>query len=191
MVQLLEPGNSLADARRELGLGFGYVPLNGTENMMRFFDLYENWLRSIDCVHTPELFHHWVMNCYCPGACRGKIDLTADFPADRRLPKNQARRLRVSATNTSEQEWRFRTGTMQGIYARYQVVTPTGNAVFGERAGLFETTVPPGFAINLTVGIPALAPGRYALQVELCEGEGTAFSQFGIEPFVWEFDVEP
>src|SRR5438046_594007 len=40
MVKLLEPGVSLDAAKRQLGIAFGYVPYNGTENMRRFFALY-------------------------------------------------------------------------------------------------------------------------------------------------------
>src|SRR5262245_24589262 len=44
MVKLLETGESLDTAERQLGFAFGYVPYNGTENMRRFFDLYRDWL---------------------------------------------------------------------------------------------------------------------------------------------------
>jgi hypothetical protein len=190
-VKLLEPGVSLAEARRQLSICYGYVPFNGTENMDWFLDLYEEWLHSIDCDHSPDLFRHWATVAYCPGACRGQIETTADFPADARLPAQQIHRLRVIARNTSVRPWRLRTGTMQGIYARYSVVSDTGATVFAERAGFFDATVPPGDPITLTLAIPVLPPGRYVLQAELCEGEANSFTQFGVEPFAWSFRVEP
>ena len=159
--------------------------------MDRFVDLYAEWLQSIGCAHSPDLFRHWAMVRYCPGACSGRIEPTADFPADARLAAGQVHRLRVNARNTSVRPWRLRTGTMQGVYARYSVVTEAGATVFAERAGLFDATVPPGEVVALTLGVPALPPGRYSLQVELCEGEANSFTQFGVEPFVWSYCVEP
>src|SRR4051812_47473852 len=74
MVKLLEPGMSLAAAERQLGLAFGYVPYNGTENMRRFFDLYRDWLARLDSVHTPQLFRQFAGREYCPGPCRGRLE---------------------------------------------------------------------------------------------------------------------
>jgi predicted protein tyrosine phosphatase len=190
-VKLLEPGVSLAEARRQLSICYGYVPFNGTENMDRFFDLYAEWLRSIDCAHSPDLFRHWATARYCPGACRGAIEPTADFPSDGRLAARRIHRLGVNARNTSVREWRLRAGTAQGIYIRYSVVAEAGGTAFSERAGLFDATVAPGETIVLTLGIPALPPGNYSLQAELCEGEANSFTQFGVEPFAWPFRVEP
>ena len=190
-VKLLQPGVTLGEARRQLSICYGYVPLNGTENMDRFLNLYAEWLQSIDCVHSPDLFRHWATIRYCPGACSGQIVSMGDFPADARLTAHQAHRLRLIARNTSVRTWHLRTGTMQGIYARYSVVAESGATVFAERAGLFDAVVLPGESVALTLAIPALPPGQYVLQAELCEGEANSFTQFGVEPFAWSFRVEP
>ena len=79
---------------------------------------------------------------------------------------------------------------MQGITIRYSVVSSAGATVFHDRAGLFDATVQPGESLTVTLGVPALPPGRYALQAELCEGEANSFTQFGVEPFAWAFRVE-
>src|SRR5262245_3831863 len=74
MVKLLEPGVSLNAAERQLGIRFGYVPYNGTENMRRFFALYRDWLARLECVHSPQLFRQWAAREYCPGPCRGRLE---------------------------------------------------------------------------------------------------------------------
>src|SRR5260370_35239187 len=58
-VKLLEPGASGSAARRQLSLGFGYVPFNGPATMDRFIDLYAEWLRWIDCAHSTARSRHW------------------------------------------------------------------------------------------------------------------------------------
>ena len=43
IVRMLEPSVSLAEARSQLSFRFGYIPYNGTENILKFVDLYEEW----------------------------------------------------------------------------------------------------------------------------------------------------
>jgi hypothetical protein len=189
--KLLEPGVSLRRAKRQLGLGFGYVPLNGTETMLKFVDLYEEWLRRVACAHSSELFRHWALCEYCPGACRGWVELADDAPKDACFSAQRAHTLHVRAHNTSVREWRLRPGTLQGLHARYQVCGDDGAPRFQEQAGLFDAVVPPGQSLELLIGIPALPPGHYALDLDLIDAEQNAFCQFGQEPFVWEFRVGP
>ena len=97
--------------------------------------------------------------------------------------------IRVRASNTSVREWRFRPGTFHGVHARYQVRDALGRVAIEERAGLFDATVAPGQAIELDLGIPPLPAGRYALHVDLIDVDQSAFSQFGVEPAVYEFSA--
>jgi hypothetical protein len=191
IVKLLEPGVSLDGARRQLGLLFGYVPFNGTEQMRRFFDLYEEWLERVKCVHSPALFRHWAERDYCPGQCRGWFEATSDFPKDSTLPAQRVLVLHVRAHNSSVRKWRFRPGSLQGEHARYQVLGGEGVVIFQARAGLLDAIVAPGESIELDIGIPRLAPGLYMLQIDLIDAEQNAFCQFGQDPFTWEFRVAP
>jgi protein tyrosine phosphatase (PTP) superfamily phosphohydrolase (DUF442 family) len=186
IVQLLQPGISLTEARRHLSVGYGYLPVNGTENMNRFFDFYESWLNEHGLQHTPTLFRHWATREYCPGACRVEYRTNAwpkEIRAGRRL------RLTLDAFNTSIHSWQFRSGTGQGVHGRYSIKSADGRTVFHERCGLFETQVPPGNSVKLGVGVPGLLPGNYALNLDMIDRDGNAFCQFGSEPLVWEFVV--
>jgi protein tyrosine phosphatase (PTP) superfamily phosphohydrolase (DUF442 family) len=190
LVKLLEPGVSMAEARRQLGLGYGYVPFNGTEAMLEFLDLYEEWLAGQKLVHSPELLRHWAQREYCPGPCRGRLETLGDFPTSP-LPANQSRTCHVRVHNSSVRTWRLTTAALQGFHLRYCVVGSDGQPVFSERAGLFDAIVPPGEAIDLIVGLPALPVGAYLLRIDMVDENQNAFCQFGIEPFIWEFNVRP
>src|SRR6266404_1005992 len=179
-VKLLEPGVSVAAARRQLSLGFGYVPFNGTESMRQFFDLYEEWLANLKLVHAPELFHHWAQNEYCPGACRGWLE-PLGLPADRRLPAERARTFQFRAHNTSVRNWRLTTANLQGFHLRYSVTSNDHRTTWTERAGLFDAVVNPGEAVDLTVGFPPLPPGAYELRIEMIDENQSSFGMFGID----------
>lgn len=188
-VRLLEPGVTLNEAERQLGWVYGYVPYNGTQNMRRFVRLYRDWLDRLECAHQPELFRHWAMKEYCPGACRARVELM-DCPAGQ-WPAKAARIIKMTIENSSVEAWRFRPGTRQGVHARYRVHRSDGMTIIEERAGLFDAVVQPGEAIVLDLGIPPLPPGKYGLHVDLIDVDDNAFSQFGFEPLVREFAVGP
>ena len=190
-VKLLEPGVSLATARRQLSLGFCYVPFNGTENMRQFFDLYEEWLAKLNLAHSPELFRHWALNEYCPGCCRGWLEPPPDLPANHRLKANCARTFQFRAHNTSIRDWHLTTATMQGFHLRYTVTASNHRTMLAEQAGLFDAVVRPGESVDLTVGIPALAPGAYDLRIEMIDEFENSFCMFGQEPYQFVFQVEP
>lgn len=189
IVKLLEPGVPLAAAERQLSLAYGYIPYNGTEHMTRFLSLYREWLQQLQIEHSPELFRHWAMKEYCPGACRAELELT-DWPIDLAAWRpNQGRIIHLRVRNHSIRIWTFRPGSNQGVHARYTLTDASGHVVFMEQAGLLDAIVPPGKSIDLELGVPPLARGRYALTVDLIDVDQNAFSQFGLEPTVREFLV--
>lgn len=189
MVKLLEPGVSLSQARRQLSLAYGYLPYNGTQYMDRFFDLYCDWLKRMDSVHSPEFFREWASKEYCPGSCRAEVqwlDLPkGDWRAD------QARIVHLRARNTSVCRWVFRPGTLTGIHARYRVTDSMGKVIIEELAGQFDAIVEPGASIELALGIQPLPPGRYSLSVDMIDVDENAFSQFGFDPLTCELQVVP
>jgi Tyrosine phosphatase family len=182
IVRLLEPGVSLSEARSQLSFRFGYIPYNGTENILKFVDLYDEWLRDEQLTHAPELFRYWVNEKYCPGACRATLQLSPDQPLPQSFPANQATTIVLRAQNQSIRSWKLKPGTGQGVHVRYQITAANGEVMFQERAGLFDATVTPGQCIDLTIGIPALRPGKYTLFVDLVDVDQNSFSQFGMEP---------
>jgi hypothetical protein len=189
MVKLLEPDISLDDAERQLGIRYGYVPYNGTENMRHFFDLYRDWLARLECAHTPQLFRQWAAREYCPGPCRGWLEWL-DLPRGTWLA-DRGRTVRMRVHNESVETWRLRPGTNHGIHVRYRVYRGDGSTVFEGRAGQFDAEVLVGQSIDLALGIPPLKRGQYGLSVDLVAADETAFSQLGGEQLIHEFDVGP
>lgn len=191
MVQLLTGGVALTEAREQLSLRYGYVPCNGTEKMTQFVGLYDEWLQSNDLHHSPELFRHWAEREYCPGECRAAYEPTdlGTWRTVKLAGKPMCVRLRVR--NTSIRDWRFRCGSARGVHARYSLQGPNGAVVFRDEAGRFDRHVPVSDSIELEIGIPRLAPGKYRLWLDMIDTDGNAFCQFGNDPFNWEFDVVP
>ena len=189
VVKLLEPGVSAGEARRQLSLAYGYVPFNGTEHMRQFLALYFEWLQALDVRHSPELFRHWATREYCPGACRAQVEFL-DWPAAYAAwAPNEGHIVHVRVRNVSIRTWVLRPGTNHGIHARYTVTDGNGRVVIAEKAGLFDKFVAPGESVELELGVPPLAAGKYALTLNLIDTDQNAFSQFGVEPAVREFRV--
>lgn len=189
VVKLLEPGVSLETAERQLSLAYGYVPYNGTENMRQFLSLYREWLQQLNVEHSSELFRHWAMREYCPGACRAKLefpDWSFDLAA---WPPSEGRVIHLRVQNRSIRNWVFRPGTNQGIHVRYTVADAIGHVVLTEQAGLLDALVRPGESIDLELGLPPLVSGSYVLTVDLIDVDQNAFSQFGLEAAVREFRI--
>ena len=189
IVRLMEPGVSLPEARAQLGIRFGYIPYNGTENILKFIELYEEWLQAQHLPHSPALFVYWVKQQYCPGSCRAKLELSPDRPLLTSFAANKAASLILRAHNESIRTWKLRPGTWQGVHARYQITAADGQIVFHERAGLFDATILPGESIDLSIGIPALSPGRFTLFIDMVDADQNSFSQFGMEPIFRELQV--
>lgn len=185
IVKLLEPGVSLRQARSQLSLAFGYVPFNGTEQMRRFFEFYGEWLEQRELVHSPEIFRHWATHEYCPGPCRAEMQFLG---APECWPVARRGTVRIRVTNSSIRDWMMRPGSNQGVHARYQIDCAAGQIV-DERAGLFDARVAVGQAIELDLGVPPLPPGQYQMRVNMIDSDQNAFSQFGVEPAVWNFRV--
>src|SRR5262245_7226018 len=64
VAKLLYDNATLKVARKELGLCHAHIPLGRTEAMLRFFDLYESWLKENGHNHTPATFREFVATGY-------------------------------------------------------------------------------------------------------------------------------
>jgi protein tyrosine phosphatase (PTP) superfamily phosphohydrolase (DUF442 family) len=67
MAELLRPGGSLADARRQFSWRYLFVPMGDGAVTRDHLDRYEQWLRARGLSHTPERFRLWVAEGYRPG----------------------------------------------------------------------------------------------------------------------------
>jgi hypothetical protein len=186
IILLLEDGVDFASARRQLSLRYGHLALGRPAYLDKFFDLYAAWLTENGQAHTPDSFRRWVADDYVPTACRCEIQ-ALEVPT--RIPHDQPTALRVRFRNTSNNAWSFRPGTNAGIHAVFDLRDIKGLSVASGRAGLYDTDVPPGEAIDLTLALPAIRkPGHYQLFVDLNDEAQCWFFQVGSEP--WEREVE-
>ncbi len=58
--ELLRPGSTLEDARRQFSIRHLFVRVNDGKVMAEHLDQYETWLRESRLVHTPDHFRQWV-----------------------------------------------------------------------------------------------------------------------------------
>jgi protein tyrosine phosphatase (PTP) superfamily phosphohydrolase (DUF442 family) len=179
---LLTEGSTLAQARRQLSLRYGHLPVNGTERMDECVELYAAWLEGSCAGHTPDRFRRWATQVYCPGEGRATIE-PLDWPQT--LPAGRQTVVRVRAHNTSVKPWRLRPGRTTGTHARW-VVAGIGNGYLrGGEAGLFDAEVPPGGSIDLDIPLPPLPGGAsYLVFVDMIDARQTAFLQVGSEPLL-------
>jgi protein tyrosine phosphatase (PTP) superfamily phosphohydrolase (DUF442 family) len=188
VVQLLQGDITLNTARRQLSLRYGHLALGRPAYLDQFLDFYEHWLQQQGREHSADLFRHWLLEEYCPGACRCVVE-PLDCPP--RLPRGEPVSLRVRARNTGLDSWRFRPGTNAGVHAGFVVWDPQGMVAVYDRAGLFNAEVKPGQSIDLTLALPALPkPGRYRLLVDMRDEQHCWFHQTGSEPLELELEVD-
>jgi protein tyrosine phosphatase (PTP) superfamily phosphohydrolase (DUF442 family) len=187
VLMLLHTDAPLAEARRQLSLRYGHVPLGPTKALGEFFDLYDEWLRGRGVAHSPAVMREWVATGYCPGYCRGRIELLA-HPAAVRVGEPAV--VRVRAHNTSVRPWELKPGTETGVHVRFLVFDPGWKLSQIGRAGQFEANVPPGGSIDLTLALtPPTVPGSYFVQTDLLDGNRCSFIQLGSEPLELNFQV--
>lgn len=67
MTELLRPGATLDDARRQFSLYYLYVPAGDGVVMAAHLDNYADWLRSAKQEHSPAQFRRWLETGYRPG----------------------------------------------------------------------------------------------------------------------------
>lgn len=174
-------------ARKQLGLRYGHIPMGPTRVMNRFLELYEEWLLAQGQPHSSGAFRQWAYSEYCPDHCRGELTLL-DRP--RFVPPRQPQAVRVRATNRSVKDWRLKPGTESGVHVRYMVFRNDGKLLQLGRTGQFDETVAPNDFIDLTLSIAPLdQPGLYHLLIDLQDRNLWAFSQLGSDPIEYSFEV--
>jgi protein tyrosine phosphatase (PTP) superfamily phosphohydrolase (DUF442 family) len=178
LVLLLYTDIDLAEAKRQLALFHGHIPIGRTIYMLRFFGLYEDWLRANGLNHSRTAFRRWVADEYCPGVCRADIEWL-DGPTP-----DQPRAVRVRVRNTSTAVWHLRPGGTAGVHAGFWLKNPAGACIHQGKAGLFHRDVPPGDSVDLTLALPALKdPGEYSILVDMIDEQQQCwFFQNGSRP---------
>lgn len=186
VAKILLENASLPTARNELSLCHGHVSLGRTENMLRFFSLYESWLREEGREHNANSFRTFVKSGYTAGPAKVHWE-SIHVPAMR---ASQQAAFNICVKNESAETWHFRPGTGSGVHLRFTVTDPVGTIRQNGVAGLFRKSVEPGQSVELQIAVNGLAPGPYTLTANLHESPDVSFAQLGCEPLVQEFVVQ-
>jgi protein tyrosine phosphatase (PTP) superfamily phosphohydrolase (DUF442 family) len=185
-VLLLSTDMPYAEARSQLGLRYGHVRVGPTRAMTQFFALYERWLAARGLEHSRAAFRRWACDEYCPGRCRGSLELLDPV----RPVAGEPLAVRVRARNLAPEPWALRPGTGTGVHVRFVVYDEAVAPVQVGRSGLFAADVLPGGAVDLTLAVAALPrAGTFRLVADLLDGQQASFSQFGMEPLTLELRV--
>ncbi len=182
---LLKTDTPVAEARRQLGLRYGHLPVGKTGNIDRFFDLYEDWLAQENGPHSSEVFHRWMTDVYCPGPYRAEIT-ALDSP---NLPARSVCAFRLRCKNTSIEPWRLRPGSNAGIHVVFAIEDEDGKVVDSGQSGLFDAVVAPGASIDLTLALAPQPPGTYTLRADMKDEQHGTFLQVGSEPLFLALEV--
>jgi hypothetical protein len=187
VVLLLQTDLGLSQARRELGLRFGHLPLGRQTFLDRFFDLYADWLKLHDWEHSPELFRKWLAEENFPGECQCRLE---SLQAPDRVRLGEPAALTVRLYNTGLKPWRFRAASNAGIHAGFILFDESDCAMAYGRSALVDAEVAPGQSRDVTLVLPALnQPGSYRLLVDMVDENQGWFHQLGSEPLEREIVV--
>jgi protein tyrosine phosphatase (PTP) superfamily phosphohydrolase (DUF442 family) len=185
-VVLLQTDAGLPEARQQLGLRYGHVPLDRAGHLDRFLDLYGGWLRREGVAHTPDALRRWIASDLCPGVCRCTYELLGRPAAFRR---SEPAGVRVRVANTGTEEWHFRASNNAGHHLVFLLKDQENHLLTTGRCGLLNADVGPGQAIHLTAALPAMRRGSYRLTLDMLDERQGWFSQLGTEPLEMELEV--
>jgi len=188
-VAVLLTGGSVAEARKQFGLSYGFVLWFCSPDLPQILDHYENWLVARGWSHTSDRFKQWVDNDYVPYFYRARLD-PLEMPTS--IVKGKAAMLRFRATNISPQPWRFSSRQDRGIHfgVKMNPLAPGLRQEIELRGGFRDLTVAPGEAVVLELAIPPLESGRYRVLVDLVDEGKKWFSDMGSEPVIFELRIE-
>lgn len=185
---LLEPDQTVEDARAQLSWRYGHLPWGAPGRLQWVLDWYQDWLAENNSEHTPEVFHTWVWSYYRPGPYWAEIE---PLEVPKRLPLGRPVAARFRVHNRSRFPWQFRRAAGYGFHLRYLLRTPDRKTAFTGGSGYFEHTLYPGQNLDLTLSLPAVhKPGRYELMVDMAEENVTWFFLLGSPPFRTEVTVD-
>jgi protein tyrosine phosphatase (PTP) superfamily phosphohydrolase (DUF442 family) len=163
-------------ARKQCGIRYAHVPFLSTVSMDRFFDMYEEWLKTNSLAHAPEQFRRWALQEYRADPAPARIELIDPVPA---IAPGEALTLHVRAHNLSNEAWHFHTGGLTGIHLRYLVFDSSNRLIGLYRTGRVEACVPPGGSIDLPAPLPPFArAGRCRVTIDLSDKQ-LSFCQLG------------
>jgi len=189
-VAMLLSGGTIAEARKQFSLTYGFVPLICKPDLLKVLDDYGQWLAIRGWSNTPERFLCWVENDYVPNFYRARLE-PLDVPTS--ILRGTGVLMRFRATNTSPQPWRLCSDRDRGVHlgAKVRLFEPNVKEEFELRGGFRDLTVAPGESVELEIEVPpTLESGRYMFFVDLVDERRKWFSNMGSEGISFEVRVE-
>jgi protein tyrosine phosphatase (PTP) superfamily phosphohydrolase (DUF442 family) len=189
-IAVLLSGRDLAEARKQFGLTYGFVPVICRPDLRNVLNNYEHWLTGRGWSHTPDRFRRWTENDYVPYFYRARLE-PLDMPAW--VARGSRAVLRFRAINTSLQPWRFLPEHDRGVHlgAKVRLLEPSAGQEVELRGGFLNLTVGPGEAVVLELEVPSFfESGRYQFFVDLVDERVKWFSEMGSNPITFELRVE-
>ena len=172
---------SPADARAELSLRYGHLPIGPGAEIARVLDLYEQYL--LDTGARAAAFERWVREVYVPYVYSAEIEV---LTLPERATPGQALEARLRITNTSPGPWRLSASRVYGVKVGLRL-QGGGQAAWVDfdRAGLMRGFVQPGEAVEIThVFLAPATPGAYRLKIDLVDEHVTWFEDQGSRPLI-------
>jgi protein tyrosine phosphatase (PTP) superfamily phosphohydrolase (DUF442 family) len=186
VVVLLETGD-LARARAEFALDKGFVYLVNPR-LPRLLDAYAAWLDEQGVPSSPDRFRHWANHEYAPYFYRAKIE-ALDAPA--RIDPGTPHTFRFRVTNTSRETIEFQATRDTGVHLGAHLLGADGRRIDELRGGYRDLALAPGEATEIALDVPGVvAPGRYALRVDLVDEGVKWFESLGSAPLEIALEVE-
>lgn len=193
---LLLEGQTLAIARRQLSLRYGWLAVGGPEQLIKVLDWYEDWLTKTSSTSDKETLIAWVSQHYKPGHLWAEIE-PRTVPQRWQIGQAPAGRFRVY--NRSDFPWEFCVSPRRGVHLRAWLL-PEDIAISDpaqldgcptDAAGFFDFTVPPGGSLELTLPLPrSHQPGRFLLLVDLVDARDGPFGIYGSPTFRHRIAIE-
>ncbi len=194
LVLLLYTDATLAEARVQLLPRYGHWPVTRTQNIDRFFDLYEDHLTSTQQQHSPARLREWMTDVYPTLVPRSQLSFAQELPSP--WPYETPVGVTVRSENISAVPWKLSAGHYAGVHLAYVVYDQAGQDIGSGRCGFWNATIAPGESFTAVVPVRPLPRGRYWLSVEMHDATGASvpfrtqsFVKFGDASLVAEIVV--
>jgi Tyrosine phosphatase family len=178
---LLLEGRSPSEARNQFGVRYRHFGALFGSPLSAVLDQYAQWLAGSGALHTPERLRAWVRYVYVPLYYLAQIEVSGLPPV---IPAGQPLHLDAQVTNASGMDLPLASDPHRGA-ALGAVLSSHGDQVWWAESG--EGPLAPGETREVSLELPALAPGAYELRLDLAEADRSGdlrwFQRMGSTPF--------
>lgn len=188
LARMVKDGSSLSQARAELSLMYGHLPIGPSREIVRMFDLYEADRRSSGGPDTIATFERWLATQYVPYGYRAAIEVLS-FPSEAAI--SSPVRMRVRLTNTSPEAWAPGSGRGRGIKLGVRVRRKESTVWTDYDRADLRRAVAAGESRDVEASLTAPRdPGEYLVKIDMVDEFVTWFEDQGSEAVVKELVVK-